>query len=148
MAFAAFFFSASAQLQLGGGLSYGTEAEEIGLNLRGLYGITENIAAGADFVYYFAGENFNYTEFNINANYFFLTDELRPYALLGINRSTVSFSSPFFGTVSNGEWGLNVGAGTQYTLSDNLSLFGEARYIIGDFDQLVISAGVFYTLNF
>lgn len=82
MAFAAFFFSANAQLQLGGGLSYGTEAEEIGLNLRGLYGITENIAAGADFVYYFAGENFNYTEFNINANYFFLTDELRPYALL------------------------------------------------------------------
>lgn len=117
------------------------------MNLRGLYNITDNIAAGAGFVYYFADENFNYNEININGNYFFLTDELRPYALLGINRTTISATLPFFGTMRNSEWGINLGAGTQYTLNDNLSLFGEARYIISEFDQLVISAGVFYNLN-
>lgn len=46
---------------------------------------------------------------------------------------------------SESKIGFNVGAGVEYDLSKNLSIFAEGRYqIVSDFDQIVIGAGVSY----
>lgn len=140
-------YTAQSQILVGGGLGYGTGAEELGLNLRAGYLFTENIGAAADFMLYFTPDNVSYSEINLNGNYFFSTEEFRPYALLGLNYSTVSVTLPFFGTVKNSEIGLNIGAGAQYWLKENIALFGEARYVLGNADQLVIAVGVGYAFN-
>lgn len=46
---------------------------------------------------------------------------------------------------SESKIGFNVGAGVEYDLSKNLTIFAEGRYqIVSDFDQAVIAAGLSY----
>lgn len=145
-AFALLAYGASAQIRVGGGLGYGTDISEVGLNIRGLYQINDNIGAQADFMFYFVGENLSYTEFNVNGNYFFGTEQFRPYALAGLNISRLKASVPFFGSITDTEIGLNVGGGGMYDINDMISVFGEAKYIVSNADQLVITAGVLFMI--
>jgi hypothetical protein len=41
---------------------------------------------------------------------------------------------------------LNLGGGARYALTPVISLFGEVKYILSNFDQLVISVGGLYHL--
>lgn len=59
------------------------------------------------------------------------------YGLAGLNITTVS---PAFTDDSETEAGINVGIGTEYYL-DFLSIYGELKYVLSDFDQLVLGAG-------
>ncbi|PHI19123.1 hypothetical protein CEQ90_14520 [Lewinellaceae bacterium SD302] len=151
--FAGFGLTASAQLSLGGGLGYNLEAEELGINVRGVYGFNETWRGQAGFTYYLAGEGINFSEFNLNANYVFSDngDGTLIYALAGINFFRVGFDDINVGGIvidgaSSTETGLNIGAGINLGLSDNISVFGEAKYVISDFDGLGLFAGILYNL--
>lgn len=151
--FAGFGLTASAQLSLGGGLAYNIEAEELGINIRGVYDINETWRGQAGFVYYLAGEGVNFSEINLNANYVFSDNGAgtKIYGLAGLNFFRVGFDDINVGGIiiegaSATETGFNVGAGINLGLSDQLSIYGEAKYILSDFDGLGLVAGVLYSL--
>lgn len=149
--FAGFGLTASAQLSIGGGVAYNFDAERVGINVRGVYSITDAWRGQAGFVYYFAPENVNLSEINLNANYVFADNGsgTKFYGLAGLNFFRVSTKAINTGVITIGKvsatkTGFNVGAGANLGLSDNISLYGEAKYIISDFDGLGVVAGLLY----
>ncbi len=142
------FFSLNAQTGLGGGIAYGFDVSELGIQLRGVHQFNDTWGGGADFIYYLEGvEDVSIWEFNANAHYMLTsTDQATLYALAGINLFGASVS--FLGeTVSNTETGLNLGAGGKIGISDNISGIGELKFSIGDASQLLLAAGILFNLN-
>ena len=137
--------TASAQMSVGAGLSYGTEIEELGINIRFNYGFTEKIEGTANVTFWLVGEEgINFTTINLDAHYYFLDNEkFNVYGIGGLNiaRTKIEFLGV---SASDSEYGLNVGAGIDLGLSDALGFFGEVKYVIGDADQLALTAGVKY----
>ncbi|HRI58499.1 MAG TPA: outer membrane beta-barrel protein, partial [Saprospiraceae bacterium] len=131
--------AANAQLRLGAGLGYGTDIEELGLQLRGVYTISDPWRGAADFVFYFDGvEDLSIWELNLNAHYAFITDEKKTvYALAGLNFLKFNYdaSSTF---ADNSDTGLNLGAGLELPISGPFEFFSEARITLGGSDQFFI----------
>lgn len=127
--------------QVGAGLIYGSEVEELGFQVNINYPVLQNVELAPDISIYFADNEQgidNYWELNINGHYFLAADdEYNVYGLAGLNITTVS---PAFTDDSETEAGINVGIGTEYYL-DFLSIYGELKYVLSDFDQLVLGAG-------
>lgn len=143
-------------VKAGIGLMYGTEVEQLGVRVDGVYQINDDFRFVADLGIYFPdktefGDNETFTltwwELNTNANYIFYSDEtegVTAYALGGLNFTTIrakyengpqeSYSE------SDTEVGLNLGAGIEYAL-DFAELFGEIKFVLGDADQLNIGVG-------
>lgn len=154
--------TANAQFtNVGVGLMYGSEIEQLGLRVDGVYQINEEFRAVADFGFYlpdetdFGGGNtttVTWWELNLNGNYIFHSDVesgLKAYALAGLNYLNFKVESEGqFGSssASDNEVGLNVGAGGEYAVGFG-NLFAELKYVIGDADQLNIGAGVRFPLG-
>ncbi len=129
----------------GGGLGFGFDVEEIGLNLNGYYSITDEIRAGADILYYFVeGDGISFWELNLLGNYLFINDEeLRVYALAGIHRFNVSVDTGF-GNFGGSQTGLMIGGGVEYDLG-TVSIYGEPRIsLVSVYGQLSLTAGARY----
>lgn len=150
-------FSSAAQenTRLGGMVAYGTEIESIGLGVNAEFPVMENFTIAPSFLYYFpkeeAGIDMEWWELNANANYYFVNNEsIGFYGLAGLNYSNVSidYGGMFGGTAdaSDGEFGLNLGAGANFEIGSSIIPFAEARYVIIDGGQLVIGAGVKFNL--
>jgi opacity protein-like surface antigen len=138
--------AATAQISVGGGLGYGTNIEEIGLKVDGVYTINEDFRAGADIIYFFVGGDVSFWELNLNGNYIFTQDDaMTIYGLAGINYARQSVSSEW-GSWSNSEVGLNIGAGLEYDLGF-ATIAPEIKYALSTFDQLVVSAGLRFPIN-
>ncbi|MCB9081659.1 MAG: outer membrane beta-barrel protein [Lewinellaceae bacterium] len=138
-----------AQLSVGAGLAYGTGVEELGIQVRGIYGFNDTWRGGADFIYYLDGaEGVSFWEFNVNGHYIFAdSGQLKTYAFAGLNFTHVTVDLGQFGSAGNTDTGVNLGAGAQLKLSDKISGLGEVKYVLGGGDQLVLSAGVLVNLN-
>jgi len=135
-----------AQLSVGGGLAYGSDLEEIGLQVRGIYSIADQWRAGADLIYYLDGiEGLSYYEINANGHFVFTGSDGKflAYALAGLNYFRVSVLN--FGGGS--EIGLNLGGGAQFMFSDSISGLLELKYVIGDADQFVAGLGVMFEIG-
>lgn len=146
-------------LKAGGGLVYGTEIENLGLQINGYYRLPMNdqIFAGADLTYFlpdtesFSGgeSSFRIIALNFNGQYHFFQDEsLGAYGLAGINyamlRSSADYddaNNQFDYSDTNSEIGLNLGGGVEYQVDFGM-IYGELKFVLSDFDQLVIGAGV------
>lgn len=169
MALALTGMSASAQQgekAAGVNLSYGTEHKAIGIGVKGQYGITDAIRAEASFDYFLKKEGLSMWDVNLNIHYLFsLTDKLKVYPLAGLTFTNWKFDNAFemeidpdyaqymdeddidYGNASGSEskFGVNLGAGLQYDLTDKLSLNFEAKYqLISDFDQMMFGVGIAY----
>ncbi|MEZ4700101.1 MAG: hypothetical protein R2834_07205 [Rhodothermales bacterium] len=148
--------AAQAQLQVGAGLAFGTEIEKIGLQLNANLPVAQEgkIRGAADVIFFlkddFGSGSTRLWTINLNGHYIFMTtEEFLVYALGGINIANYTIKSDFdipeipgFGfDASSTELGLNVGAGGEYGMPFG-NLYGEVKYVLSDFDQLVISAGI------
>jgi len=134
-----------AQLSVGGGIAYGSDVEEIGLQVRGVYSIADQWRAGADLIYYLDGiKGLSYYEINTNGHFVFTDNgKFLAYALAGLNYFRVSITG--FGGGS--EIGLNLGGGAQFMFSDSISGLLELKYVIGDADQFVAGIGVMFEIG-
>ncbi len=132
-----------AQVRIGGGLAYATDFNEVGLNLRGDYLITEPWRVGADFTFYFTGEGYSYNELNFNGFYVFEGESITPYVLGGINIFMTSVNYGGF-KASGSDIGLNLGGGLDLPFSDNLSGFGEAKIVLTGITYLALNVGIKY----
>ena len=68
------------------------------------------------------------------------------YPLFGINFATVSEREDNL-TFSNSDVGVNLGFGSEFKIDKNLSGFGEAKYVVSDADQAVVTFGVLYRVT-
>ena len=160
--FALMSVGATAQLELGGALVFGTEISTIGLQARGQYEITEEFDGTANLTYFFpktegvSGFEVKLSMFTINFDGHYnaySSGTVEVYPLLGLNISIVTIKTDFDipGTTTSAKLsdtnvGLNVGGGAAFEISDGLNAFGELKYVASSFDQLVISAGIMKTL--
>lgn len=112
-------------------------------------------------------------EINANAHYLFnIGDKFKVYPLVGltyVHGHLSGFDTPDYGDFGDGDWGwgapmrkangeinadgsydtgkfgVNLGGGAQYDLTDHLMLNFEVKYsLVSDLDQCVISLGAAY----
>jgi len=166
----------SAQIKIGGKLSYGTEIESLGIGAKAIYELDENFSLSGELNYFF-GSNTNstinvqgfdigeqevetsLTTLNTDLHYNLSNlNDLSLYAIGGLNFSfystELSSENNFPGvggqsSFDNSETfiGLNLGIGGSYPITDNLNAISELKYIINDLDQIVFSAGIVYSLD-
>lgn len=145
-----------AQISIGGGLAVGTEIENIGFSAKGAYQINDQWAGNAGFTLFLpksnGGLDLTLWTVNFDGHYLFkLNDKFSAYPLAGLNISTFStdVNLGIFGTekVSNTKVGLNIGGGALLNISEKMNGFAELKYVIGDFDQLVLNVGVLYGIG-
>ncbi len=152
-------FSITAQedTRIGGFVAYGSEIKSIGLGANAEFPIIENLTIAPSFIYYFPNdEEFIKTtifEINGNANYYFVnTESIGFYGLGGINYTSLKVEIEDFGfgfggaSASEGKIGLNLGAGANFNIGKNWMPFAELKYVLSDYDQLVLLAGVRFNL--
>lgn len=147
--------SAQMDTRIGAMLAYGTEIENPGIGVNAEFGVMEKLSISPSFIYYFpkeeSGISINWWEINANANYYFLQGNTDVYGLAGLNYSSVKVEFPensFFSgaSASDGRFGLNIGGGANFNLGGAITPFAELKYVIIDGGQLVIGAGVKFTL--
>ncbi len=151
-----------AQTTLGGGLAYGTEIENIGIDVTGQYFLKDNMAIETSFTYYLPKDiglgsdfQFKWSEFNANLNYYFNANgNISPYGIGGINMTFLSspdITGSLFGggeikNTTSSEFGLNIGVGADFSISDSITPFAHLKYVLGNADQLQILGGVRFEL--
>ena len=157
--FAAFLIAGIGQLfaqdanRIGAQLLYGTEVNSLGIGAIAELPVADRMVISPSFSFYFPNEEgFVKTsafEINGNLNYIFVEqDNLTFYGLGGLNYTNVKvkvdMSQVGMSNVSSsaGEIGLNLGAGANFNIGRNFVPFGEVKYILGGFDQLVLAAGL------
>jgi outer membrane immunogenic protein len=144
-----------AQMKVGAGLAFGTDAEALGLtgNIYTALPSVENLSVGGDIIYFLSKEvspflDRKWFELNLNGQYEFYAEQMiNAYALGGLNIARQKFeysglgSSPYFDD-SKTKVGLNLGVGGEYAFNESLLAFAEFKFVLSDFDQAVFSAGV------
>lgn len=159
--------SASAQKgekAFGVNLGYGTEISNLGIGAKFQYGITDAIRAEASFDYFLKKDYLSMWDGNLNAHYLFpVADKFKVYPLAGLTYTSWKIDGFDWGidlgdwadylddedmdsgSSTTGKFGINLGAGAEYAISDKLSVNFEAKYqLISDFNQVVFSVGLSY----
>lgn len=143
----AFVSHSSAQAHLGVGLTYASKSEKAGLNIRGGYDFAETYGGQVGFNYYFADKGISLYDINVNARYYLLFNDSKlkiyPFAGLYAGFSTVEVAGV---KSSSNSIGLNLGAGGQYSFTDQLFAFLDAKYVISETKQFVPTLGVGFSL--
>ena len=150
---------------VGVNLSYGTEISSIGIGVKGQYNITDVIRGEASFGYFLEKDGMKMWDINVNAHYLFpVAEKIKVYPLVGFTYSNwrggwsiddeetrewmkeLGAEDDELGETSNmGRFGVNLGGGASYDLTDKLSLNFELKYqLISDFNQAVFSIGAAY----
>lgn len=132
---------------LGINVLYGSEVGKMGVGVKGQYVFHERWRGEASFNYFFKNKNDQHMwDLNVTAHYLVpLGEKARVYPLAG---PTIASSTNENGSEPNTsitKFGLNLGGGFEYELSDNFTLGLEARYsIVSAIDQFVVGIGATY----
>lgn len=153
-------FAQKGEKAAGLNLNFGTTASNVGLGAKFQYGITDAIRIEPSLTYYFGGTGM----FDITGNVHYLFDvatkiKVYPLAGIGLDMCRYEFES---GSMSyeNGEYiekkessngtnacfKFNIGAGAEYSLTNNISAGLELRYevITSGYSQFVVGIGATY----
>ena len=143
-----------AQISIGGGLVYGTEIENIGISINGLYEINESWRAAPTFTYFLKKNYVNWSVLDLDAHYNFTEIENlgNLYALGGLSLTFWNWDNDFNwgipGLDLNGtEFGINLGVGLYKKINEGLILTPELRYTLGDADYLRLGVKLFFSLD-
>lgn len=160
------------QLNVNGGLAIGTEAGisddgdaslGFGLNLGGEYFVTDIISVAPSYTYFFKDEideagfsaSIRLSALNFDGRYYFLTEEVNVYGLLGgsilfgkFEREVDLFGFRQSIEDTDSEFGINIGGGLVYPLEDNFSLGGQVKYQTAGDGQLVFNASLIYAIDY
>jgi len=149
----------NAQIIMKLGAAYHTKAERIGLNFGVNFDLVnkESISFGLEpgVAVYWPEEKFTLTyglyQINLNANvrFKFADEKIQLYPFIGPNLTYISVSGGNTQGLSSseGKFGVNVGAGGLFFITDNFGLYGEVRYTTTFEAHLVPSAGIMWRLG-
>lgn len=144
--------SSFGQAKVGGFLGYGSDVEQLGIGGIADFSLNDKWSVSPSLLFYFPEKNGNikvsYYEFNINGNYhFYNSGSADVYALGGLNYFHAKVKNTSTDqSVSGDEVGLNIGIGSNFDIGKNWQPFGEAKFVIGDADQLALFFGVKFKL--
>lgn len=161
--------SALAQVKIYPGISFGSEIETVGITLGGEFFVSEKVSISPDFIYYlpkkesevYSGSKAEVKsrlwELNGNVHYYFIKKaSIGFYGLGGLNYSHVGVDYKQTDTdtgetelefeVADGEAGVNLGIGANFSLGKNFSPFLEMKYVAASTDQLVLTSGLKFDL--
>lgn len=128
-------YESNAQARIGGGLAYGNEVQSGGVLINGEFFLKSKLAISPALIFYFE----DFWEANANVNFMLSgNDAILPYVIGGLN--LISFEG-------GSELGVNAGIGANFDIGWRARLFSEAKYVLGDFDQLVLMGGVKFPLR-
>jgi len=129
--------------QWGIGLCYGSDTD-VGIDARILLpiGAIRNFAITPNFDYFFTDGGTFFT-LDGNINYTFMPFS-RGGGLYGIAGLDIGVSKPK-NFNSHTELGINLGGGVRGDAGP-LFLFGELKFVLGDFDQVVLYGGMYFEL--
>jgi len=161
----------------GGGLGYSTgfpfhempwDANKSGhsdISLKGIYQLSLPLQISPSFTYLLPhitkesslGEEITTTVstmmFDINGQYILNTlDRFEFYGLAGLdillaNKKEVYSSPESTNRETDNSLGLNLGVGTFMKITEQISLYGEAKYIVSKYHQFLLNAGVLINLD-
>jgi len=143
-----------AQFRLGPLVAFGTDTD-LGLGAKAKFDLNDQFKISPSFVFLASNsENtalgkVSSTVFEINGDVHYAFSDngnVMFYGLGGLN--LVVASGKFFGeSFSDTDIGLNLGAGGEYVIADKFNAFTEAKFGLGGAEQLLISAGIYFTLG-
>ena len=101
------------------------------------------------------GATLKVSDFAINANVHYdiaMEGQLKPFvgAGLGYNSLSSTFNIPGFGTISGSDSriGINLLAGANYKMNDQMTLFVEPRYVLAsDFNHFLVKVGATFAMK-
>ncbi len=144
-------------LATGVNLVYGFGIKSLGLGAKFQYTPIDHLRAEAGFNYYFKKDFQTMFDVNLNAHYLINVhqDNLYVYPLAGLCFASVTFdekgAAKKWGDAAGEKFddvnrlGLNLGAGVQYQLTENIGLTFEYRYtVMKKIDQSVLGFGANY----
>jgi len=131
-------------LVTGIGVTYGSEINYGGFNLREYYFVNHRICLGPEVSYFpkhnLHGHEASLLELNITGHYIFeLTETIGFYPLTGLNYSIEETTIHEHSTIEKA-FGINLGAGFHYKIN-NILPFVEYKYITENLAQHVYSIG-------
>lgn len=124
----------------GAQLSYGSEIENLGVGVHYTYNITDQITLAPSFNYFLEKDKVNMWDLNFDAHYnFALKENIVAYPLAGLTYTV--FDNDFTDS-SDGYFGINLGGGIAYDISETIVLGAELKYQIrtGDGENEVFFA--------
>lgn len=149
--------SKAQEISLGGGIAIEADRPPFGLQFKGTYGLDmllENLSGSVEFSLFIPSSTafYKYTRWGIDVDgnwTFFNAGDFEFYAIGGLNIS--HYSKKYTGTLGIDDTigtkpGLNVGGGTKFNFSSNMSAYGEVKYVLSNYDVAVINLGVLFTL--
>ncbi|MEL6557820.1 MAG: outer membrane beta-barrel protein [Bacteroidota bacterium] len=166
-------YQVSAQLKVGGGVTYGVTSGLAGITVKGAKKLNDQWSLSPEFNFFFSrGERLtgdftrnagSATEFYaLNVDFhrwvnFGQPEDLKPYLLVGVNyafpvyvtENTVGTPGRTF-RIRDTDSGasFNLGVGGQYALGSRINAYAELKaMILGDADQLISTVGFLYTLQ-
>lgn len=154
-------FAQKGEKAIGVNLGYGTEISNLGIGAKFQYGITDAIRAEASFDYFLKKDFVSMWDINVNAHYLFpVADKFKIYPLVGLTYTSWKFDGGDIDadwedldidedmsteSSTTGKFGVNLGAGAEYSINPKLSLNFEVKYqLISDFNQALFNVGIAY----
>ncbi len=160
--------SSPQSIKIGGGLSFGTginyhhvHTRNPGIRIVGIRNFKElyQISAAVSFFlpekedFYDGTRSSTLLMVDMEGQYFlFSRDEFLFYALGGLSTmvliSNYKGESPdLYPDYSDQAFGFNVGAGVNVSFNKSVIFFGEMKYVVGRYNQLIVSVGVLMNLK-
>lgn len=148
-----------ANIRAGAGLTYATEIGTVGLTFTGIYEIDETWEGAFAYNHFFEKDYVQWSVFDFDGHYLFheVSPELNVYGLAGLSITRWSIDMPpttitYFGQTttipgqrkSDSDFGLNLGIGANYSLTEVLNIAPELRYTVRDGGYLRIGATAQY----
>jgi len=131
-------------------------------SLKGIYEITVPIHVSPSFTMFIphiykqfdSRITVNTMMFDINGHYVFNSlDKMEFYALAGIDVLFAFKRTKYIGTTSevfkedDNSFGLNIGAGTYFKLTEQFDIYGEAKYLLSKYSQFMLNVGVLVNID-
>ncbi len=136
------------KLRAGAGLWYASDIDNFGLSLNAVYSFTDQWEGAFGYTHIFKQDYVSWNIFDFDAHYIFVTpsDKLKVYALAGISIVSGHFDGSDFGLddESDSDVGLNIGAGLNYDLNEDLTLSPELRFTLQDDSFMRLGASIQY----
>ncbi|WP_419083539.1 porin family protein, partial [Phocaeicola sp.] len=120
------------------------------LGLKYQYNITDQIRIEPSMTYFFKNDGLSMFDINANIHYLFpIASNVSLYPLAGFTYTNWHLDLGKVGDYdvsgSDGKFGVNLGAGMEFTLDKSWSLNLDIKYqLISDLDQAVFNLGVAY----
>lgn len=127
---------------VGGNILYGFDENNIGIAGKYQWNITDAFRLEPSASYYPQKSNIKMWDMNVNLHYLFkMNEKFNLYPLGGLTLFGVKPKN----LDSESEFGVNLGGGAEYKLTENISVGAEMKYqILSDWGRAVLSIGMTY----